>query len=52
MTIIEIELESAANFGEIEYGESRFAEIDNPLLEIMKGLSGIILRLGFNSPLF
>ena len=33
MTILESELESATNFGEIEYGESKFAEIDNPLLE-------------------
>ena len=33
MTILEIELESATNLGEIEYGELKFAEIDNPLLE-------------------
>ena len=33
MAILEKELKSTVTFGEIEYGETKFAEIDNPLLE-------------------
>ncbi len=33
MAILELESEFTSNFGEIEYGEINFAEIDNPLLE-------------------
>ena len=33
MAILENEIKSAEIYGEIEYGENRFAEIDNPLLE-------------------
>ena len=32
MAILEKELKSTVKFGEIEYGETRFAEIDNPFL--------------------
>ena len=33
MSILEKELGSIVIFGEIKYGETKFAEIDNPLLE-------------------
>ena len=33
MAILEKELTSTVSFGEIKYGETKFAEIDNPFLE-------------------
>jgi len=33
MSVLERSLKSTINFGEIEYGEAKFAEIDNPILE-------------------
>ena len=33
MAILEKEVKSTETYGEIEYGETRFAEIDNFLLE-------------------
>lgn len=33
MSVLEKELEPVISFGDIEYGEKKFAEIDNPLLK-------------------